>query len=92
MIVTTNENQTTIKKSISLTGVGIHTGVFTNMTLKPAKEGTGIIFMRVDLVNHPVIKANITNVNFYGTNIIIDINFNFIFKEINYFIFISIYF
>ena len=34
--------QQTIKESIHFSGAGIHTGVLTNMTLKPAKENTVI--------------------------------------------------
>lgn len=57
-----SEMQETIGKSISFSGAGIHTGVVTKMTLKPAEENTGIRFIRVDLDNHPEIKADITNV------------------------------
>ena len=53
--------QKTVKKSISFLGPGIHTGVITNMTLKPAKEETGIRFVRVDLEGNPEIKADIDN-------------------------------
>ena len=55
--------QTTIKKSISFSGKGIHTGVYTNITLFPAKEDTGIQFLRSDLPKKPIIKANINNVS-----------------------------
>jgi UDP-3-O-[3-hydroxymyristoyl] N-acetylglucosamine deacetylase/3-hydroxyacyl-[acyl-carrier-protein] dehydratase len=54
--------QQTIKKNISFSGVGIHTGVFTNMTLKAAEEGSGIRFSRIDLEGNPEIKADIDNV------------------------------
>ena len=54
--------QQSIKKKISFSGIGIHTGVTTNMTLKPAKENTGIRFIRIDLDGNPVIKADIANV------------------------------
>ena len=57
-----SEMQKTIRKSISFSGAGIHTGVVTKMTLKPAEENTGIRFIRVDLDNHPEIKADVTNV------------------------------
>ena len=52
--------QKTIKNSVSVSGVGIHTGVTTNMTLKPAKANTGIRFIRTNLLNKPIIKVNIT--------------------------------
>ena len=42
-------NQTTLAKSVSASGVGLHTGVEVNMTLKPAPENTGYIFVRTDL-------------------------------------------
>lgn len=54
--------QKTIKSSISFSGVGIHTGVLTNITLKPSKENTGIKFIRVDLSEKPEIKADIENI------------------------------
>jgi UDP-3-O-[3-hydroxymyristoyl] N-acetylglucosamine deacetylase len=42
-------NQTTLTKSISTSGIGLHTGVDVQMTLKPAPENTGYIFIRTDL-------------------------------------------
>ncbi len=42
-------NQTTLAKSIKINGVGLHTGVDVNMTLKGAPENTGYIFVRTDL-------------------------------------------
>ncbi len=42
-------NQTTLAKSINITGVGLHTGVDVNMTLRSAPENTGYIFVRTDL-------------------------------------------
>ena len=38
----------TLKEPISLNGVGLHTGVFTNITLKPAPSNSGIFFNRTD--------------------------------------------
>jgi UDP-3-O-[3-hydroxymyristoyl] N-acetylglucosamine deacetylase len=42
-------NQTTIAKPVRTNGVGLHTGVQVNMTLKPAPENTGYVFVRTDL-------------------------------------------
>lgn len=42
-------NQTTIATSVSTSGVGLHTGVNVNLTLRPAPENTGYIFVRTDL-------------------------------------------
>lgn len=41
--------QRTLKKSISATGVGLHTGYKVNMTLHPAQADAGIKFRRTDL-------------------------------------------
>jgi len=59
MIVLTNNNQTTIKKAISLKGVGIHTGKEVNLTFKPANANNGYTFKRIDLKEKPIIEANI---------------------------------
>src|SRR5450631_2110014 len=46
--------QTTIAKPIDITGVGLHTGVDVNLTLRPAPENTGYIFVRTDLDNFEI--------------------------------------
>ena len=38
-----------IQKPISFSGVGLHSGINTNITLKPSEENTGIFFNRTDL-------------------------------------------
>lgn len=57
-----NIKQQTIQKSVSLAGVGLHTGVQTNMTFIPAKPNHGIKFQRVDLPGQPTIDADCDNV------------------------------
>ena len=47
-------NQTTISNEVSTTGVGLHTGVEVHLTLKPAPENTGYIFVRTDLDNFEI--------------------------------------
>ncbi|MCY7374940.1 MAG: UDP-3-O-acyl-N-acetylglucosamine deacetylase [Pyrinomonadaceae bacterium] len=47
-------NQTTIKQSIETSGIGHHTGVEVNLTLKPAPENSGYIFVRTDLDNFEI--------------------------------------
>ena len=59
-------NQKTIKKSVTISGVGIHTGVHTNLTLVPSKANTGIRFIRTDLEGKPTIPANVDYV--FSTN------------------------
>lgn len=57
-----NHKQHTIKKSVTLSGVGLHTGVQTTMTFLPAKANHGIKFQRIDLPGRPVIDADCDNV------------------------------
>ena len=52
-------NQTTIKNEVSISGIGLHTGVQTTATFKPAPENFGIQFKRLDLKNCPEIIADI---------------------------------
>ncbi len=47
-------NQTTLSQAISVSGVGLHTGVEVNMTLRPAPANTGYIFVRTDLDNFEI--------------------------------------
>lgn len=53
-----NIRQHTIKKSVTLSGVGLHTGVQSNMTFVPAKPGHGIKFQRTDLEGQPTVDAD----------------------------------
>lgn len=55
--------QRTIKESISVTGVGLHSGCRVSLTLKPNKENHGIVFVRTDLPNKPSIKCDPFTVN-----------------------------
>jgi len=52
------DKQHTLGTAVSIDGTGLHTGVFTHMTLKPAQPGYGFQFQRIDLPNQPVIKAD----------------------------------
>jgi len=54
--------QQTINKNSTISGVGLHTGIVTNVTFKPAKVDHGIVFQRIDLKNKPTIKADVDNV------------------------------
>ena len=50
--------QRTIKKEVSLKGVGLHTGNEVTLTFKPAPEDNGYTFVRTDIEGHPVIEAD----------------------------------
>lgn len=54
--------QRTIQKSISLSGVGLHTGESATLTLHPAPENHGRIFQRIDLEDKPTIKADVNRI------------------------------
>ena len=54
-----NNKQHTITKSVSLSGVGLHTGVVANMTFMPAPANHGIKFQRVDLPGQPIADADV---------------------------------
>lgn len=49
--------QQTIKKPVSLSGVGLHTGEYCTITFKPAPPNYGIRFKRIDLGGAPEIPA-----------------------------------
>ncbi|MCU0533877.1 MAG: UDP-3-O-acyl-N-acetylglucosamine deacetylase [Hydrococcus sp. Prado102] len=49
----------TIKKSFALSGVGLHSGVKTQVRVMPAKQGEGRYFVRVDLPEQPIIRASV---------------------------------
>jgi UDP-3-O-[3-hydroxymyristoyl] N-acetylglucosamine deacetylase len=50
-------NQNTIAEKVSCTGVGLHSGAPVQLTLQPARAGTGIVFVRTDLATPVEIPA-----------------------------------
>mgnify|MGYP006089648825 FL=1 len=56
-------NQKTIKKNISFKGIGLHSGIDANLTIKPAEPNTGIVFKRTDIKNNNIIIPNLFNVS-----------------------------
>src|SRR3712207_1866181 len=57
-----NSKQHTIKNAVTVSGVGLHTGVPVNMTFLPAKPNHGYKFQRVDLEEQPIVDADVDNV------------------------------
>jgi UDP-3-O-[3-hydroxymyristoyl] N-acetylglucosamine deacetylase len=49
----------TLSQASSRQGIGLHSGVTTQVTLQPAPAGTGRVFMRTDLADRPTIPAAI---------------------------------
>tara|TARA_Y200000002_G_C22617727_1_gene636765 strand:+ start:344 stop:1264 length:921 start_codon:yes stop_codon:yes gene_type:complete len=56
-------NQKTIKENITIHGVGLHSGLNANLTIKPSEPNTGIIFKRTDLKKNNIVIPNIFNVS-----------------------------
>ena len=54
-----NSFQTTIKKEVTLTGVGLHTGKNVTLKFTPAAANSGYKFIRYDLEDTPVIEADV---------------------------------
>lgn len=56
------ENQKSIERTISLAGVGLHTGHAVSLTFKPAEADTGLRFVRTDIKPGVEIPALVDNV------------------------------
>lgn len=55
-------NEQTLARAVRLTGMALHTGTHNTMILKPAAEGTGIRFRRIDLGPEAVVPAKACHV------------------------------
>jgi len=53
--------QQTIQKSVTCSGVGLHSGRMVSLTLRPASLDTGILFIRTDVSGRPAIPVSIKN-------------------------------
>ena len=56
-------NQKTIKNDILISGIGLHSGLHANLTIKPAAPNTGIIFKRTDIKKNNIVIPNLFNVS-----------------------------
>ena len=54
--------QKTISNLIQIKGVGLHSGKFANLVIKPAAPNTGIVFIRKDLEKNNLIYPHVNNV------------------------------
>ncbi len=69
-ILNTSNTQQTIVRPLSISGIGLHTGIDVSMKLSPAEADYGIKFIRNDLNNNNVIEAiwsNVTSTNLSTT-------------------------
>ncbi|MCF8001969.1 MAG: UDP-3-O-acyl-N-acetylglucosamine deacetylase [Halanaerobiales bacterium] len=57
-----NRKQNTIKKRVTIEGIGLHSGNQVKMSFNPAPPNSGIVFKRIDLKNDPTIQAVVENV------------------------------
>lgn len=57
--INNSTNQQTLRGSVTLHGVGLHTGEKVTMTMKPASPGYGIRFQRLDMPDQPIVKADV---------------------------------
>ena len=72
-------NQKTLKETIAIDGVGLHSGKNVHMEIKPASPNTGIVFKRTDIKDNNIVVPGVFNVsnavycttisNDYGVNV-----------------------
>ena len=55
-------NQRTIASTVSISGVGLHTGQEVNLVFKPAPTGHGVKFKRTDLAERPLMNVDVNRV------------------------------
>jgi len=55
--------QRSIRRPVTRSGIGIHTGTFATIVCQPAPAGTGIVFTRADLPGAPEIRATLDAVS-----------------------------
>ncbi len=56
------DKQKTIKRPVSLKGLGLHSGVDVEITFKPAPENHGHVFVRTDIPERPIVHGLAENV------------------------------
>jgi UDP-3-O-[3-hydroxymyristoyl] N-acetylglucosamine deacetylase len=59
----------TINTNVSITGIGLHSGIYTKVELNPAPAGSGITFIRADLhgLRIPALQASTTALDYATT-------------------------
>ncbi len=56
-------NQRTVKQDVTISGIGLHTGNSSTVTIKPGVANGGIKFIRTDLEKPTIVKALANNVH-----------------------------
>lgn len=54
-----SDKQKTLKESIVISGIGLHTGAKVTINIHPAEDNHGYKFRRIDLDNQPIIEADV---------------------------------
>ena len=67
--------QKTIQKSVSFTGIALHSGVNVDLCIKPAEPNFGIVFKRVDLNSNNLVYPSFNNVTNTSLNTTIENEF-----------------
>jgi len=59
----------TLKSDVSITGIGLHSGIYTRVELHPVRGGSGITFVRADLggLRIPALQASTTALDYATT-------------------------
>ncbi len=57
-----NLMQKTVKDSIEFQGIGLHSGIVSNVTIRPSNPNTGIVFKRIDFEKNNLVYPNFSNV------------------------------
>ncbi|NGX26636.1 MAG: UDP-3-O-acyl-N-acetylglucosamine deacetylase [Chlamydiae bacterium] len=57
-----SSKQKTLKKSVSISGIGLFTAESAVLTIHPAPSSTGLLFQRSDLPDKPILEADLDHV------------------------------
>ncbi len=59
----------TVSANVSITGIGLHSGIYTKVELRPVRAGSGITFVRTDLrgLRIPALQASTTALDYATT-------------------------
>ena len=58
-----NLNQKTVKETINFSGVGLHSGIIANVSIKSSCPNSGIVFKRTDIKTNNFVYPNFSNVS-----------------------------
>ena len=56
-MIVNNKFQTTLNSTVKFSGISLHKGIMSNLTIKPSEEDTGIVFKRIDKFENNLIQA-----------------------------------